>query len=149
MISRDTTNAVCHAIEAALLHGLKGSSLDKVRFSATVFYILYQPNNFFMVTASHIILPQIDNCWNNFAARVWGAGAYQKCTTPCAQTVYDIVNRLDLQRLPSATQVTEYCCPACARSAHTDLLDVQLINFRDAPYHWDLVLCTIAMTSIL
>ena len=30
MNSRDTTNAVCHAIEAALLHGLKGSSIDKV-----------------------------------------------------------------------------------------------------------------------
>jgi len=42
--SRDTTNAVCHAIEAALLHGLKGSSIDKVcfkTFSSLVFSYTY------------------------------------------------------------------------------------------------------------
>ena len=43
VISRDTTNAVCHAIEAALLHGLKGSSADKVRFIGTVFSCVLSP----------------------------------------------------------------------------------------------------------
>jgi len=41
LISRDSTNAVCHAIEASLLHGLKGSSIDKVCFSYFGIYSLY------------------------------------------------------------------------------------------------------------
>jgi len=58
--SRDTTNAVCHAIEAALLHGLKGSSIDKVCFSCTLFSYIHISLS--VVTASHTILLQIDNC---------------------------------------------------------------------------------------
>jgi len=54
--SRDTTNAVCHAIEAALLHGLKGSSVDKVCFSGMVILV----RNIEIAT-SGVILQQIDN----------------------------------------------------------------------------------------
>ena len=52
-VSRDTTNAVCHAIEAALLHGLKGSSIDKVCSSGTLF-IHGIPNALSIIIASHV-----------------------------------------------------------------------------------------------